>query len=443
VVTPRPDRQTILVVALLSLFACRLAFLAIYVPPWQHPDEPQHVEYIVTLVRHHSFAQPREIDPLVSAEVVHSMARYHWWEYSGLPVPAVLPRSVLDLTQSSALQHPRLYHVFSAALLRGLGIDDLMAQYRALRLVSVLLALCGAAAVWAGTRRAFGGAVAAGALALLVLHPQFAVVSTAVNPEALVNLAGAVVWWQGARAVRGPRRAMALVAVVSAAVIGALSKRAGFPLLAVATAVAAVSLAAAWRASRWNPVRPLLLALLIAGLGAVVAFVLLPDWSRAVRYGVEILELQPLASVEDPHFLRDFSRNFFQSAWLNAGWLTLPAPPDWYVVAAAVTGLAPLGALCGLSRRLGAGERTMVAVAAVFVAVQLAAIYGTYFRAGYPAQGRYLFPAIGPLLVLIWLGAVHWPKGRVRRAAAVVLLTTAVWLDARAWTEVIVPGFSR
>jgi hypothetical protein len=82
-------------------------------------------------------------------------------------------------------------------------------------------------------------------------------------------------------------------------------------------------------------------------------------------------------------------------------------------------------------------------VAGILVAVQLAAIYGTYYRAGYQAQGRYMFSVIGPFLALVWMGAVQWAPPRWARGPAALLLAAAVWLDARAWVEVIIPGFAR
>jgi hypothetical protein len=380
---------------------------------------------------------------VVSAAVVQSMAEHHWWSYFGRTPPTPLPRRVAEVTDGDTLLHPRAYYLLSALALRAAGISGVMASYWALRVLSALLALATAVLVWAGTRRAFGTWTAQGTLGLLAVQPQLALVSTAATPDALVNLTGALIWYGAARAAAGPRRLAPFVLALGAAILGALAKRAGFPQLLMAAGLGLTLVLLALRERRLG--RAVLLGAGIASaVAALSAVALLPEWVRAYQYGTDIFRMPTLTeSTADPDFLRHFSRNFFQSGWLNAGWLTLPATWRWYSVALTVNALALLALVVLAAPSTDGRTRLMILLAVVFVTIQIGAIYATYFRAGYPAQGRHAFPVAGPMLSLVWIGATGWVPARWRGLPAVLLLATAAWLDLRAWTDVIVPGFDR
>lgn len=438
------SRERLAVGALLILLTLRLGAAVVVVPPWQHPDEPQHVEYIVSLVRTGAFRPLQTIDPTVSSEVVRSMASHGWWSYLNRPLPSPLPTRVAEITEGDALMHPRAYYLAGGLLLRMLGVSDLMPAYWALRLASAVVGLLTALVIWAGTRRAFGTLTGMGTLALLSFHPQFALVSTAANPDGVVNLAGALIWWCGVGAIAGPRRLVNVAAAIVAAIAAALSKRAGVPLLALPVVVCVLLVPVIWMADRRRLGRLLLLVVVPATLAALLGALLLPEWMRAYEYGTTIFRMPTLvAATSDPDFLRDFSRNLFQSGWLNAGWLTLPEIWPWYAVAMAITALALLSLVRLVLPGIDTRTRIMLLLASVFVAIQVAAIYATYFRAGYPAQGRYVFPVMGPLLALVWTGGVSWTPRRWRVVPAALLVAVAFALDVHGWVTVILPGFSR
>ncbi len=459
--------------ALLAVLACRLAWAALLVPAFQHPDEPQHLAYIATLVEQRSSAIPPQIAPGVSQRVISAMAANGWWAYYGRPTPAELPATLEAAGLTMPLVMPRAYYVGSAWWLRLVGVDTLMAQYWTLRVLSALLGIATAAAIWAGCRRAFGRPVANGTLALLAFHPQFALVSTAVNPDVVVNLAGALVWWQAARAIRGPARIGAVALAVVAAAAGALSKRLGLPLLIMAALVAVAVVLIVRRGEMRTGLahsRRLVVAVLGVSVGLAVLFV--AEWSQVFRYAADLLGGGDPVSMPSAPSFEIFTRNLGQSAWLNAGWLTVPAQAGWYRVAFWVSALA-LGALPLLPGTPGLkgpalhqanlkgpalhqanapalhqvrhdrAARWLIALAVAFVVVQTSSVYAGYFRAGYAAQGRYLFPVIGPFLALVWIGATWWTPRRWRRCVWGVLVAVMVLLDFWAWTMVIVPGFAR
>lgn len=445
--------------ALLAVLACRLAWAALLVPAFQHPDEPQHLAYIATLVEQRSPAIPAQIAPGVSQRVITAMAANGWWAYYGRPTPTDLPATLEAAGLTMPLVMPRAYYVGSAWWLRLLGVETVMAQYWTLRAVSALLGLATAAAIWAGCRRGFGEPVANGTLALVALHPQFALVSTAVNPDVVVNLAGALVWWQAARAIRGPARVSAVALAVVAAAAGALSKRLGLPLLIMAALVAVAVVLLVRRGDvRAGPAHSGRLVVAVLSVSVSLAVLFLAEWSQVFRYAADLFGGGDPVSMSSAPSFEVFTRNLGQSAWLNAGWLTVPAQAGWYRVAFWASAPAllalPLLVLPLPPGRHGTARdrepcprdrpaRWLIALAVAFVVVQTVSVYAGYFRAGYAAQGRYLFPVIGPFLALVWIGATWWTPRRWRRPVGCVLVAVMVLLDFWAWTMVVIPGFAR
>ena len=122
---------------------------------------------------------------------------------------------------------------------------------------------------------------------------------------------------------------------------------------------------------------------------------------------------------------------------------TVPPPSWWAVVVVVLTALAALGIGRRLfrDRTLDAGTRTLIALAVVSLAVQLAALYWMYFRFDHGGLGKSLFPVLVPCLVLLWAGLEAWvpPSRRVHAAAALVLLLAL--LDAAVWGLVAIPAY--
>src|SRR6185295_18814814 len=73
----------------------------------------------------------------------------------------------------------------------------------------------------------FGPLIATGALAIASLHPQFLLTALTVNPDALLNVVGAFMWWQVARATTSHRPTAALIFVLAAALLAPFVKRSG------------------------------------------------------------------------------------------------------------------------------------------------------------------------------------------------------------------------
>lgn len=441
--TTTPVSSRVLLAALI-LFGCRAALSLAVVPPWQQPDEPGHVAF-VEILRHQN-----ESDPAREAEILQSMAEYDWWIHYGQPGPVRLPERFGDrggiasttLGGSPTLEsHPQAYYRAIGGMLSLMPPTGVVVELYLMRALAVLFGALTIWIAWRGTRIVlgeFGGSTIA---LLLATHPQFVVVSTTASPDALVNLFGAVLWWQTTRAVQRSRAWLPLAAVWMAAIAGASFDRMGVPLLvtALATSLIVVML------NRGAGKTPLIVfATLLLGLCGWAIQVVWRTSQGAVGTHVSTSDdlwfLVPAGNAVTWEFLVRFSSGLIESWWFSLGWVRY-LPPVWWVTIAVV--LSAIG-FAGVARRLRekpAGVRSVVMLALLALGIQIAAVYWTYFRIGHGAQGRHLFPCIVPTLLLLWMGIESWVPVPYRRHASLVAAGVFALLDLAAWTLVAVPAY--
>ena len=204
------------------------------------------------------------------------MAEHGWWPYYGRPQPSPLPTSLTEAGLSVVDSEPTLYYVTAAWVLRALDVTSLLGQLYVLRWISALLGIATLWCGWAGTRRLFGVQLADLTVLLLSVLPQFALVSTGVSPGPLVNLCGAVLWWQTAVLFTGDRSVRTVALVWLAALVGLLTKRAGIPLGVMAAGVTVLAFVRSWWTGTFK-VRGLVVASAAMFVLAVGVVVLLPD----------------------------------------------------------------------------------------------------------------------------------------------------------------------
>lgn len=428
-------------VAALTLLLIRLAAVMHIVPPWQHPDEPQHVLAVMLLLP--PIASQPGGPGRAEADIVASMVEHGWWRHLGHPDPVPAPTTFDDgPARVAGVYGPaggsQLYYRWVALVGALLGLEraeDVLTLMRSLSLCFGILAWWPAVE---GARLLAGRRVAGWAGAALALHPQFALVSTTASPDALVNVCGSLLFLCVARLATGRTDVMTLVTATAAGTAASLVRRLGLPLLGVAVLVALVGAvhrarsrsSPAGRDSRWG----------LAAL-AVVGGLALTVWARLDlvvmwEYAQRLLR-ENTVTIADP---LGYATSLFDSAWLNAGWLTYPAPAVWRY------GLRAMVSLCvlGLPLALFDDRRTRVslAVCALLIAVQMAAVYYSYFRVGLGAQGRYMLPVIAPFLLAIGIGAEQWR--RVARVSVLLLMgVMVVGLDVVFFADVLLPAYGR
>ena len=98
-----------------------------------------------------------------------------------------------------------------------------------------------------------------------------------------------------------------------------------------------------------------------------------------------------------------------------------------------------LGAAALIAR--SPGLRRPMAIAWLFVVVQVATVIGWGFFTLASPQGRYLFPVIAPATALLWMGLTYATPARLRPYAAPALVSLLAVLDVTGFTTVMVPAY--
>jgi hypothetical protein len=447
-------RRPLLLIACVGVGAGFVALASAYnavTPLWEAPDEVGHMAFVEHLVRHRR-----------------------------LPVP--------DPTDLGEAHQPPLYYVVAALAVRQADLDDPRGRFRFNRNVVWLGGNEANAArhgaderfPWRGHARAVHAARAVStligaqtvlltvALATTALHggpadddnsgvrriallsgglvafnPQFAFISAAVSNDGLAALASTCALLALVRAIRRPDATLRW-ALVGAALAAALLTKLTTATLAVLDA--GCLLAAAWIAG--SP------AIAVRGTLAVASLVLLcAGWwfARNVLLlgdplGISLLQSalapvlrrSPLTLVD----LADFASTQLRSFWGVFGWMTVPAPRWYRAAVAALTGAAAVGlvraAFCrapiALTPPRRAGLVLLAAAVALQEAAQLAAIR-TFDASWY--QGRYLFPVIAPIAILLATGLLALVPTE-RHGVAVLLLLAALAACAAAFPFTVI-----
>ena len=309
--------RTKICAAIAVLFACRLAVSMFLIPPWQHPDENAHVAIAEAFGSR--LRSSLSSDPGREEEILRSMADHQWWRHYGVPPPEPLPARFGVLPQRNALDtlgmdpaspdHPKPYYAAVAAVLaigpRMSVVDDLYVM----RALSAALAMLTLWVAWRAAREFLGELAGTTISVMLALHPRFAVAATAASSDALVNLAGVVVWWQAVRAVRGVNVSWSLVAMWVAAACAASVDRMGIPLLVAACVMSIVaSLRTGTRRStiQWMVVS---VALLTASLGVLAAW-------RTFR-GARWEQMLPVPQALTSEYFVSFTSVLLESWWAS------------------------------------------------------------------------------------------------------------------------------
>lgn len=430
--------EAVFLICLLALFVCRVVMASTIVPPWQGPDEPVHFMFTKLLTVPAGGVEAARVD--LERQVLESMATYRWWEPYGVPTPDPVPTRFYQIGRFGTASYAQpLYYGAGAAVLHSTRPKDMESAYWHLRALSVVLSLITLILGWCGTRLLFGPAVAAGALSIAVLHPQFLLAAITVNPDVVANVLGAFMWWQVGRVVRKRRPAMSLGLLLVAAAAALLVKDSAIALAAVALAIVTVSMFAPQ--TELISRRTLLLALTVAGVcGAVLVttFLLFADPTLVTSWRTSLNIRRAFGPAVIPEALA-YAREAIDFVWLAAGWLRLHPPEPWLWIARFMTVAGLAGAAVLLVR--SAGSRRALAMAWLFVGVHAAILIGVGFLNRLTPQGRYLFPVIAPATALLWLGLTQATPMRFRPYAAPALVSLLAVLDVTGFTTVLIPAY--
>ena len=445
----------VLLVCVLTLFICRAVVASHIVSPWQGADEPNHFalsKVLTTPIAEWKF-NFRKVPPVesvkaaeVERQVLQSMARHGWWEAYDLPTPDPLPTDFTQVNTTPDLgigtYDQPLFYGLAAAVLRITQPPDIEAEYHQLRMLCVALAVAALGFGWAGTRLLFGSLTAIGSTAVAAMNPQFLLTALSVNPDALVALFGAVIWWQVACVAQSRRKAFSAAIVLVTVVAALLTKRSALPLAPAGVLALVMTVVAQGGVIKVR--RTLVMAASAVVLAVGVLFLarlmlsdgsladLLKFWSTALTYR------RPADETTLAAFMRIVPISI-DHAWLAAGLARFRPSETWLLVVRVLTVAGFVGAVGLMVSRSEA--RRELCLAWLFVALQLAGVYLTAYRNIIVPDGRLLFPVLVPACVLLWVGVTWAVPTQLRRHAPLLIVGLAAALDVTGFTLVLAPAY--
>ena len=407
------------------LYALLALGYAVRTPVWQNPDEPAHYNYVVQVAETGTLPtlQPgdwdaRLLDRLKNGQLApgDSIAtiRYEGWQP---PLFYVLAAPVVWLDRAAAVERQLLDLRLLDALFGGL---TLVVGYLAARQVLPLSLALAVPLVMAGV-------------------PMFTAVAAGLSAEPLANLMAAVLVLVLLRSLRrrqlGWRWALGVGVLLG---LGLLTKLALGLFVPLCVALVVV------RGER----RVREAVVLLGSLGLVLVPWLVHQvtsygWTDplATQRHAAVVADQPRFPGLSPDYVRDFGTISFHSFWAQFGWMAIPAPERLYWMWGGLVLLALGGLLIRLVRRRWQPVWLML-VATVALAGLAYVAYNLMFL---QLQGRYLFPALVPLAILLVVGWSAWFPRRLRRVrapAALGLALALVALNGYALLRVLTPGFA-
>jgi 4-amino-4-deoxy-L-arabinose transferase-like glycosyltransferase len=399
-------------------------------PDWQAPDEPAHYNYVRQIVDEGRL-------PVLEMGDWNQSYQNALTTYKFAPAVTKCENPPDDVVECPGLEsveyedhQPPLYYLFQAPVYALTGGD-----LTAMRLLSVLLGAGVVLTTWATLWVLFPrwpGMALTGA-AFVAFIPQHLAILGSVSNDALAELVVgltllATAIYLGAWRVPDPEDDSEHVRQISPVVLGVL---AGVALLTKTTiyflgGIVVLAVLLRWRREKWPRQQAIkhLAAVLIPALvmGGVW-------WGRNLHVygGTDFagLERHDEIAIDQPRtgdyieqfgtreYLKNYAKTTFHSFWGQFGWMAVPMPTNVYRLSLLFTvGVGVGGGLFVRRRekwpcRLEGPQRDALIVLAAVLVFTVAA-YLLYNLDFVQFQGRYLYPALLPLGLLVAAGLNGW-----------------------------------
>lgn len=435
------------ILALVTVFVVLGVAYSVTVPLWESPDEVAHFAYVTHLVRTRSLP----VQQIGVLDEAHQPPLYY--------VVAALVSSVAnyDDTTGAYQRNPgfvwaghgrsdhnaALHHTAETFPYRGIALAAHLARW-----VSVLTGAITVTFTYAIARRVFKSrGLALLAAALTAFNPQFLFVSGSVSLDGMTAMTCTLALWQLIRTLERPLRwqGWALTGVWCG--LAVLSKPSAFTI----GLVAGVLLLLSARRHRswgllWRGALPLgMTSLLVSGWWFVRNWTLYGDPLGWQTFLTNWAVVQRNSRVKWGDVYRFFATQF-QSYWARFGWMTISAPSWVYPLLLTLCGLGLVGWGIWFWRRrhrsLSVSQLLGLVALALFPLLQETFQFRSIFvfnDSWY--QGRYLFPAVAALSILLAAGLWSLTSNRGARIVAVVVGAGLLLLSIAAPIGVIRPQY--
>jgi len=260
-----------------------------FIPPWQHPDEPNHFEHAWLITR--GIAQPtdHDRDEAMNRQVAESMIAHGFYDGVGYQPDLKTPGQAVWIGGYPQLDEPPVYYWIVSFPMRLAPAGSVTLQLYLARVGSLVLFLVSLAAAWGICREltSQGSRLRWMVPISMALLPGYVDLMTAVNNDVGAVAIFSLFFWSAIRLVQRGLSLPDLLWALIATNLGLWTKRTAFfavPLFGVALILAIFR--QRWRWVAWT----------ILGGGAVMASLAIFTWGDATLWYRQSLQDNPTRS---------------------------------------------------------------------------------------------------------------------------------------------------
>jgi len=417
-------------VLIFSLYFLLAVGYSLLMPIWEAPDEPAHYHLAWRLARKGSYATEEQ-----NYEANQPRAYYYFAAQIIKTLDKINPRLsdyVLPFEYKHNIRVPERRFDWKAENYR------FMLGVYALRWINILF---GALALWTGWK-AFNlivpdkPALRIAALALAALTPQYLHIMSSVSNDPLGTLAGAFLLYLAIRVVKEQNNSLAILSIILAIVLPLVTKLTVLPVSAALLMIVAWKWFFGLRQKRW-----LALAGLVFVVSVGILYLLFPEaieWAqKEITWRLFGLRKKGV----DFEYIKTITSQIIWTYWGKVGWITIGL--SWWVV-----DLLTAFGLVGIAMKIYKLIKSKTShpqfnnwIATIIIAIfTILAVARNGLTTG-ATQGRFLFPAIGALSLLMVSGWHDILPERVHQKFQLIVIALMFILNISLWAFGIIPVY--
>lgn len=457
-----------ILILLVGLVIIRGIIYISIVPPWLAPDEPAHFEAI-RLIGQVGLRPTKDVylTTPMHPEMPSSFEKFHIWKIGGIaPPPTDNPLNAFFIYYYppsstgglvTAGSYPLLYHSLLApvsALIKAWHITE---QLYLLRFISLLFTVFIVMIGWYFTRAIFPEAkmYAVTVTSFLVFLPMHIHVNTSLNTDVVTTLLASLYFLVLVKIFRDGVSPTKVVLAGGLQIAAILVKPT--VLFTIPTSVVAAMVYFA-RRFQWKPkvLALLLVTMVVFALPGAVLFFQVANTGRVSTMSFSASSINLRGEYFSPDSLAIYIHSIrwgFLSFWGYFGWNNIPIPGFWARVLWIICLPIGIGAAIFLGRALinlksksvvlRPYQRDILLVLLLSSIFALISIYTPIVATQSTEWGppsRYLFPALLPLTLYLFLGFQQLIPARLYHLTLPVWLTGLIFFDSLVLANVLIPS---